>query len=98
MSQAGKDLAWAAGVGSAITAISTVTLMASPGSEIIRVVSYLGAPGALTGVLLSVLLWGSYGGRGTFILAFAAIINLMLYTLVVYAAIRLIRVVRKGVD
>jgi hypothetical protein len=98
MSQAGKDWAWAAGIGGAITAISTVALLASPADEIIRIISYLGAPGDLSGVLLAVLLTGSYGGRGTFILSIAAIVNLMLYTLVCCGAIRLFRAIRKRVD
>jgi hypothetical protein len=53
MSQAGKDWAWAAGIGGAITASSTVALVASPVDEIVRMVSYLGAPGSLTGALLA---------------------------------------------
>lgn len=98
MSQAGKDWAWAVGIGGAITAISTVALMLSPADETIRIVSYLGAPGGLTGMVLAVLLTGSYGGRGTFILSIAAIVNLTLYTLVIRGAIRLFHALRKRVD
>jgi hypothetical protein len=95
MSQAGKDWAWAAGIGCAMSAISTAALVASPTSDLIRVASYLGAPGALTGIVLSVLATGSYGGRGTFILTIAAVVNLMAYTIVIFGARRLFRAVRK---
>ena len=98
MRQAGRDWAWAVGIGGAITAISTVALMLSPADETIRIVSYLGAPGGLTGMVLAVLLTGSYGGRGTFILSIAAIVNLTLYALVIRGAIRLFRALRKRVD
>jgi len=40
----------------------------------------------------------SYGSSGTFILTIAALVNLPLYTLGVFGAIRLFRVVGKRLD
>ena len=105
MSQAGKHWAWAAGISGVIAAISTVALVASqkadlysPIQSMASVVSYLGAPGALTGVVLAVLVTGNYGGHGFFILAIAAFVNLTFYTLVIFSATRLFRTVRKGIN
>lgn len=105
MNQARKDLCWAASVAFTITAISTAALIASVKAEISSpiqrlssVVSYLGAPGALTGVVLAILTTGSYGSSGTFNLTIAALVNLPLYTLGVFGAIRLFRAVRKRVN
>lgn len=105
MNQGRKDWCWAASVAFTISAISTAALIASVKAEISSpiqrlsgVVSYLGAPGALTGVVLAILTTGSYGSSGTFILTIAALVNLSLYTLGVFGAIRLFRVVRKRLD
>lgn len=105
MSRTGKDWAWATRISCVITAISTVALVASQRApfysllqEMGSAVSWLGAPGALTGLVLAVLLNGSYGGSGTFILIIAAFVNLTLYTLVIFSATRLFRAVRKRAD
>ena len=104
MNQAGKDWAWAGSVGCTLTAISTLALATSfkignspPIQSLSSVVSYLAAPGALSGVLLAVLTTGSYGGSGTLILTVAVLVNLPLYTLLVFGAVRLSRAVRKRV-
>ena len=104
MNQARKDWCWATSVASTITAISAAAVIASVKAEISSpiqrpssVVTYLGAPGALTGVVLAILTTGSYGSSGTFILTIAALVNLPLYTLGVFGAIRLFRAVRKRV-
>lgn len=52
-------------------------------------------PGALTEITLAVLTTGSYGGSGSFILTIAAMVNLIVYTLVVVSVIRAFRAVRK---
>ena len=105
MNQAHKDWSWAALIASAITAISTAALITSVKAEVSSpiqtlssVVSYLGAPGVLSGVLLAILATGSYGTHSTFILTIAALVNLMLYTLGVFGAIRLLRAVRRRVN
>jgi hypothetical protein len=95
-----KDWLWAASIACTITVISTAALITSVEAEVYSplerlssVVSYLGAPGALSGVVLALLTTGSYGTRGTFILTIAALVNLMFYTLAVLGAIRLFRAV-----
>ena len=105
MNQGRKDWCWAASVAFTISAISTAALIESVKAEISSpiqrlsgVVSYLGAPGALTGVVLAILTTGSYGSCGPFILTIAALVNLPLYTLGVFGAIRLFRVVGKRLD
>jgi hypothetical protein len=79
MNQAGKDWAWAASIAATVTAISTAALIASVQLEVSssiqrlsRVLSYLGAPGALSGVALALLTLGSYGGSGALILTVGA--------------------------
>jgi hypothetical protein len=103
MNQARKDWSWAASIACTITAISTAALITSLEAEVSSliqrlssVVSYLGAPGALSGVVLAELTTGSYGTRGTLVLTIAALVNLMLYTLGFFGAIRLFRAVRKN--
>jgi hypothetical protein len=85
-----------------MTAISTAALItsveagvSSPIQRLSSVVSYLGAPGALSGVVLAVLATGNYGSHGTFILTIAALVNLMLYALAIFGVIRLLRAVRR---
>jgi hypothetical protein len=95
MSQGARDWVWSAGIGCALTVISTLALAVPPTNDMIRVISYVGAPGALTGITLAVLTTGSYGGSGFFILAIAAMLNLTVYTLVVVSVIRAFRAVRK---
>jgi hypothetical protein len=93
MSQTEKDWVWAVRIGGVVTAISTVAIIGSPGS----LFCYLGAPGALGGALLAVLFTGNYGGHTTFIVSFAAFVNLMLDTTLGFGAIRLLRALRKMV-
>jgi hypothetical protein len=102
MSHASKDWFLAASIAGTLTAISTAALItsveaevSSPIQRLSSVVSYLGAPGAVSGVMLAVLLTGSYGGSGTFIIIVAALVNLAFYTLGIFGVIRLFRAVRK---
>jgi hypothetical protein len=104
MNQACKDWFWAGSIACAITAISTAALItsveaevSSPIQRVSSAVSYLGAPGTLSGIVLVVLTTGSYGSRGAFIVAIAASVNVMLYTLAILGTIRLLRAVRKRV-
>lgn len=104
MNQGRKDWSWAFAIACTITAVSTVALItsvkvepSSPIQNLSSVVSYLGAPGALSGVVLALLITGSYGAHGTFVLTVAALVNLILYTLGIFGAIRLFRAVRKRV-
>ena len=46
--------------------------------------------------MLAILATGNYGSHGTFILTIAALVNLMLYALAIFGAIRLLRAVRRG--
>src|SRR3979490_238738 len=105
MNQAGKDWAWAASIAATITAISTAAVIASVQLEVTSsiqrlssVLSYLGAPGALSGVALALLTLGSYGGSGAIILTVGALVNLVLYTLGILGAIRLFGAVRTRVN
>lgn len=96
MKSVSKDLCRAAAVACVITAISTAVLVtsfkaeiSSPIQRLSSLVSYVAAPGALLGVVLAILATGNYGTRGTFIVTFAAIFNLIFYGLVAFGGIRL---------
>jgi hypothetical protein len=102
MNQASKDWTWAASIACTLTAISTAALItsveadvSSPIQRLSSMVSHLGAPGAVSGAVLAVLLTGSYGGSGKFIVIIASLVNLALYTIGIYGAVRLFRAVRK---
>jgi hypothetical protein len=102
MSQASKDWFLAALIACTFTVISTAALIvsvkaevSSPIQRLSSVVSYLGTPGAVSAAILAVLTTGSYGGSGTSIIIVAALVNLAVYTLGIFGAIRLLRAVRK---
>jgi len=97
-----KDWVLAGWIASTLTAVSTAALITSVEAEVSSpiqkassILSYLGAPGAVSGALLAVLTKSSYGGSGTFIIIVASLVNLTLYTIGIFGVIRLIRAVRK---
>jgi membrane associated rhomboid family serine protease len=81
-------------VSTAAIIMSLKAPVSSPIQKLSAEMSYLGAPGAICGMLLSVLLTGGYGRNGTFVIAIAALVNLILYTIFAFIAIWLFRAFR----